>query len=221
MGGVALLGLVLALSNRPAVSPEGLPLVNNVNTYQSELARANDLAADAIRKADQGEELTDEDRRKLSRAAPIFDNLNRFWPFKVGPFLYAAKVYYNIGEFDLARDRAQQAVNNERTDEQDRPETERGSAEHKAQLRPVLAEAYYVMALADAAKFDWAKSLESAEIAAAMTPNVPNYIVARAAAKLQTGNAAGARQDLRTALGLQPEHKRAKQLLKLLDADKS
>lgn len=198
------LGVVILLSNRPAVGPNGEVLVGNVDQYTDLLKQTEQESRPLFEKAEI-DDLTEEDKAKLNKVAKAFDSLNRFNPTAIGPFIGAGKAYYLAGDLGRAEERLRQCLANREYDKSEMAKF--GYAEAKYQLSQVLFE-----------RKNYPIAYGLADEAVKAVPNAPNYYVARASAELQMNNVAKAVDDVNAALKLDPNHRGAKRLRLLLKA---
>jgi tetratricopeptide (TPR) repeat protein len=204
--------LVMYMSNREVTTPEGVPLISNVSQYNDTLRRAVDLSKGPLEAYDLGDELTAGQLNDLREAARLYDGVDLFWPTKFAPYLPAGKIYYILGDQELAQERLQQCIENAPL-EQD-PSV-------RGVVNATVYEAHYSLSLVKFALGDYKAAYAEANIAASGVPNSANYLAARASAAVQLKKVAEARKDVEQALKLDPNNKKSLQLQTLLSHTKA
>jgi len=213
---ITALALVVLLSNRPAVSPEGVPIVGNGDQYADVLSQVKQLTEGPIRKSNMGEPLSPEELVDLRHAAGLVDSLNAFQPTIFAPYLLAAKVYQLLGKTETAEQRVRQSILN-------------GNAELKAcldnkdirradEVRLTLTEAHYVRSVLLVQMREYSIALDEANAVIESVPNSPTYLSARASALVQLNRVAEAKRDIAAALKLDPNHKTSLALKQLIES---
>lgn len=197
-------GILIALSNRPAVTPDGIPVISDPVTYAETNRQVAVLTQPRFEAFDRGDELTDSDKAALRRAVRMIDSAILYHPENPGHFLDAGRCYLILGDLDLANDRLQQCLMNAAVDGTNF--AKEGVADAKYLLSQVLAQ-----------KGAWQGSLDLINEANQTRPDVATYLTAKASAEIQLKKYAEARKDLNRALQIDPQYKRALQLQKLLD----
>lgn len=113
---VAVLFVVLFLSDRPAQTPSGLDIIRNNAQYVEANNKAATLALSVLQKAEAGGVLTDEDKGKLREAIKYLEAMNIYEPRHVNSYVGAGKCYLYIGEKEKAGERLGQAILNKDLD---------------------------------------------------------------------------------------------------------
>ena len=208
------LAVVMLLSNRPAVSENGLPIVGNGDQYNDVLKDVQALSEGPIKHVNAGDTLSEAEVTDLRKASGLVDSMNRFLPTAFAPFLLAAKIYQNIGSYETARDRVDQAILNGK---QELKEVKaRGDDARAEEIRLTLNECVFVRSDLDIHLNDFPAAWQDACQAVAGVPNNPDYLVARARAALQLKDIKRAKADVAAAMQMEPTNKRAQALALLL-----
>ena len=185
-------------------SPTEVPVIGHGGEYTQALAKAEELSKVGLEKINRDEELTAEDKQNLVAAASQFQGLVRYQPNLFAPYLALGMIERGLGNLEAAeRDIKQCLLNIPASNEQAIQET---AAEAHYQLSRV----YF-----DQGKYDI--SLAEASTASETVDNNPNYLVGQASALAQLNRIPEAKKLLAKALKLDPEHRRAKGLNKLLN----
>ena len=180
-----------------------IPVIGNGEEYKQVLAEAERVSKEAFMKLNSDEPLTPEDRSNLSKATSQFQSLGAFEPNLFAPYLGLGMSYRGQNEPEMAEKMFRLCL--ERIPLSTSPEIVQTSAEAHYQLS---------RALFDQKKYDFA--LAEAATAIETVHGDPNYLTARAAAYMQLKRLDEARKDLNEALKLDPNHRRASALKKLL-----
>lgn len=179
------------------------PVIGHAGDYKIVLAEAERLSKEPLQKIANDEELTPQDMQSLTAASVQFQALVDFEPGLFAPHLALGMIYRSLGELETAERHLRQCLNNIPASVEDA-------------IRATVAETHYQLSrvLFDRGKYKDAVSEATTAIKA--EPHNPNYFAGRASALAQLDQRVEAKKDLRQALSLDPHHKRAKGLLKLL-----
>ncbi|CAN5481742.1 hypothetical protein BH11ARM1_BH11ARM1_04870 [soil metagenome] len=206
--GIVVVGLaaLLILSNGTPTTPEGFPLVDNVNTYKQQIIEANDKVKPLIIKAESGDDLTDQDVATLIESGKKLDNANRFQPNRVVPFLYAGKAYQFANLPELAEERYKQCLANLPYQPKD----------VDPKILQTGYEAHYRLSEILFNRGDYKTSLDEAMKAMTGEPESPDYLAATANALIQLKREPEASVLLTKSLTLAPKHRMSVGLAKML-----
>ena len=196
--------LLLALAIGCASSPSGSKSITSEAEYRSTLARAEELSRDGLQKINLDEELTEMDRANLSEAATEFEALVAFKPDQFAPHLALGMVYRGLGNPGAAERNLKECLR-------------KLPKEESLPVKATKNEAHYQLSRILTDKGDYREALAEVEIAALSDPQNPNYEVGRASALAQLGRKSEAISALDRALKLDPQHRRARGLRKLLN----
>jgi len=206
---------VVYLSNRPAISPDGQPVIMSVDQYQQVRQQVETLSKGPLLKVEAGQELSAENRASLQKSVGLVESLNGFQPNASATHVLAAKIYQALGNNVAAEERIRQAIFN--GEEEIKMANTQGDKIRAQQLGPAVVEAHYMHSQLLLTQNDYEGALHQANHAVSSAPNSPDYLVARAAALIQLKRPEEALKDVNAALALDKTHKRGLQLLKLLD----
>lgn len=206
---VAVLGLALVFSNQAPKTPTGdTPIVSDAE-YLEATAKMEELSRDRLRDLDAGKTLTPDDLAKLREASDLLDRMNRYVPTKSGLHFLSGKIHFALGEDQIATERFRQCV-------LVAPQEVALSPAAAQEIRLTAAEANYQLSLLLLVQRDIKGAYEAANEAVKTVPNSPNYLTARASALNELRRTAEAKRDLEAALKLDPNHARAKTLLRFI-----
>lgn len=209
---VALLAVVVIMSNRPAVTPENLPVVVTGDEFNDGVKKATEMVKDPFEKNSRGEELTPADAEKLKEATRLIDSLSRYKPTNLVTYLYAGKAYRILGDTVPAKERFLQVIANRDFDNSDAG---------KAIVAEAQYEASQILLLSDKTAKEYAadlnKAFELADAAAKAYPNSAIYLAARASVEIQTNKTENAVKDIASALIIDPTCRQALQLKRLME----
>lgn len=203
---VVLMGVGFALipnCSRPGSGAVGV--VYQADTPDQRMALSKQAVATSSRgltKASVGEPLEPEDKADLQRAADMDMAI-----LDADPNAFA--VYYNLGSVLEILGQRKQAL-------RDLQQYVLSDARKEPNLRPSIADAYYVSSRIQFVDQDYRASVASAEEAIKMYPKVANYLAARASSLIQLGRFDDARKDLAGALKIDPKHIISLGLMKLI-----
>lgn len=196
--------VVLILSNRPLKTPEGLPLITDAASYNDAIRQEAAISEPIFAAFDRGEDVSDQDKAQLRKAARIADSANVLRPEKAGLYLESGRAYLILGDLDLADQRLQQCISNSRLQNADI-------------ATEGVSDAYFLLSQVRAQQGLWKDSLALATQADKMRPDVATYLTGKASAELQLKMIVEAKKDLSSALKIDPTYRRALQLQKLMD----
>lgn len=201
---LAVLALALVGCGKPGKFwPEEVPGPNPTDTAMTEVEV---LTSTALERYHKGLPPTDEDAKALREAKAILAPVATEEQTDFRPLFLAGKVHKALGEDETALALFRKAV-------QFAPET------MDPNLNWSIAEAHAEIAdlTFRAGKFTEAEA--SAQQALLRFPENPNYLVLSAQAKLQLDKAEEAKEQLREALKLDPNHSMAGSLLRFADGE--
>jgi tetratricopeptide (TPR) repeat protein len=181
------------------------PVLRTANEMPETAVQAQKLSQTALEKFSRDEPLTEDDLKNLREAGALLQGIINYEPGVVHPYVGAGLIYRALGAGDKAETLFTRAVNNGRI-----------LADEQSKLS--VAEAHYNLALIQIERRNYSQAVEEANQAIEAVPNSPNYLSARASAYIQLKKKREAMRDIRTALQLDPNHKRSLGLKKLLTA---
>lgn len=209
MLGVAVgLGFYLGgiLSDGPKDREIKVPVIRTSDEANEYLRKAEKLSVPILEKVARGGSVTDPERNDLREAANYLHGVIGFERTHYPPYVAEAKIRLVLGEYDPAYALAQQCI-------QLAPPPKPSPGPEVVAL---IAESHYISSRALFFKNRYAEAMEAAKLAVTLAPNSPDYIVAGAAAELELKNEAVAAGLIQDALALDPEHKEARGMAKLL-----
>jgi Flp pilus assembly protein TadD len=178
--------------------------IGNEDDYKSSLAKAEELSRDGLQKLNLDEELSESEKANLAEAATEFEALVSYKADQFAPHLALGMIYRGLGNKDAAEKNLRQCLEN-------LPE------EDSLPVRATKNEAHYQLSRVLVDKGDFQGALVEAAVAADADPQNPNYQVGKASALAQLDRKPEAIRALDHALKLDPNHKRARGLKKLLN----
>jgi len=196
--------VVLVLSNRPVQTPEGLPIISDMASYNQAIQQAVALTQKHFIAYDQGDTLTDADKADVRKGAALFDTANKLEPDKAGFYLDAGRSYLILGELEDAEQRLMQCLSN----------AQLPSSDFKAEG---VADAYFLLSQVRALQQDFKESLKFVTEADKKRPHVATYLTAKASAEVQLRMMPEAKKDLASALSIDPAYKRALALKRMIE----
>jgi tetratricopeptide (TPR) repeat protein len=203
---VGALVMVMVLSNREVNTPEGLGVVTSLDDYTKAIEMAHGLTKPIFDKADNGEELSRDEKEQLLRAAALIDNADRFLPDRTIPFLGAGKAYLLAGDLEMAEIRLRQCIDNARFDK-------------TPGAKETGYEAYFRLSQARFQLGDYEGARDAATEAIKGEPAGVMYLLARARALIQLKKYVDADKDIHAVAALDKTNKEAESLHKLLEAE--
>ncbi len=196
-------GLLLLVGCKGGDEVVDVPVLGNAGDYQLALEKAQKLSEKPLAKVAEDQELTETEKKDLIKAAAQFQALADFDPKQFAPHLAKGMIYRALGDLEMAERNLQVCLAN--IPATNNPAILETSAETHYQLSRVLYDAgQYENAVAEAST-----ALEG-------NPQNPNYLIARASGLAKIDKVQEAKKDIEAALKLDPEHKRANGLKKLL-----
>lgn len=210
------LAALVILSNRPPAAPNGENMITSNAQFEDTSDAALALCREPLAKFDRDELLTEEDKANLEKALKSYELMGLYKPAALEPAFQAGRIHFALGRPEDAELILNQAVLNGDSIMQN-PDNRANTTVLEA-TRLTLAEARYVRSLVFQQLGEFEKARFDANYAVNEVPNSPNYLVARASTNLELKNVPDAIRDVRSALKLEPEHRRAIQLAKLIDS---
>lgn len=194
---------VIALMIAACGKDPGIPVIASGSEYTDNLNKAEELSKSVLEKFENGETLTDADKKKLNEAMALFKALVAFQPQGFGPYFGLAKIHQALGESQPALFYMKKFI--EYAPPRPIPEIER-----------LLAEAHYTCGriYEDMGEFEEADN--AAVTAIKYFRENPNYLSFLASAKLRANKAEEAHKLVDEALKLDPNNGRAKELHRLM-----
>lgn len=201
-----LLIVVVAGCSRPPAPGEPVSIRTD-----TDFARANEeariLLEGRMPKLEQGEDakVSPDDRKAFEQALSLYEGMIAWDPQRFAAYFGAGTVNWALGNYDRALERMQGFLLNSPSNP---PE----------EVRVMMADAHYVMAMSYYGKQDWLAAENEITQAIEAYPEVPNYLALRASTRIQRKDVQGAREDIRAALKVDPAHPRSLQVMGLLEA---
>jgi tetratricopeptide (TPR) repeat protein len=211
-----LAGLVM-LSNRPALTPLGVPVVRDNAEYKQRSDEALELCRKPLESFGETVELSETQRTDVEKAYKIYDAMFRFSPLAVEPPFQAGRCAYLLGDLREAEDLITQSIYNAEQGIKQNAQSSDKSTIKNIQL--TMAEAQYSLGLVYIKAELYEKAVGALDAAIQTVPNSPAYLAARGSAFIQLKKLPEAMRDVATALALDPKHARSIQLAKLIDAE--
>ena len=208
---IVLLGAVVVLSNRPAMTPENRAIVTTLDEFNDGVRKAQDIIKGPFEKNAKGEELNTDDIAKLREATKLIDSLSRFKPTNLVTYLYAGKAYRMLNDTEPAKERFLQVIANADFDKSDDGKAIVAEAQYEASQLLILSEKS-----AKEYDADIAKAYDFANKSVLAYPSSAIYLSARASVEIQLKKTDSAEKDLSAALVIDPTCRQALLLKKLL-----
>jgi tetratricopeptide (TPR) repeat protein len=212
---IAALALLIVFSNRPVVSPDGLPVVSSRDQYAALSQQALELARPGLEAAQQGKEPTADQAKALTEAERLFTALDRYDPSRFTPPFMRAKIHLASGNYEAAATFARQAVEN--GERESLEEQAQKDADFRQALQLSVVEARYVLSQSLLMLSKFTLALQESELAVQAVPSSPDYLTQRGACYMELRQNDEAIADFLAALELEPEHQRARSLLRLIE----
>lgn len=208
--------ILVALSNRPALTPDGIPAVLSAQQYEQYSDENLKLVRPILEKFNQGEPISDDDKKSLEKAAQKYEAMNLYQPTAVEPHFLLAKVYQILEKNDRAEERIQQAlVNADMVLQQAKQQNNQNRIDA---TNLTIAECQFVFSQLLALRGEYTEALNQIDAALKVAANSPDYLAQRASIYVQLEKIPEAVADLRDALALQPNHRRSIAIGKLIDS---
>jgi tetratricopeptide (TPR) repeat protein len=204
---LALLLALLAACDPPGeytATGDRIPLIRNEGEFSVILQEAQRLSEGPLRRFDQGEELSEQDRKDLRKASASFQGLIAFKPSAFGPRFGAAKVFHALGDRQRAGEQFERALMNQ---------PQQPTPEHVV----LIAEAHDSLARLLMLENRDELAAEHSEKAMALFPDNAEYWTTRAEIELNHDHVDQAKGYLSKALELDPDNRRAQRLVKLIN----
>jgi tetratricopeptide (TPR) repeat protein len=180
-----------------------MPVIASGSEYTDNLNKAEELSKDALGKFENGETLTDVDKKKLNEAMVLFKALVAFQPEGFGPYFGLAKIHQALGEPQPALFYMKRFI-------------EFSPPSPIPEIKRLLAEAHYTCGkiYEDMGEFEEANN--EAITAIKHFRENPNYLSFLASAKLRANKTEEAHKLVDEALKLDPNNGRAKELHRMM-----
>ena len=181
----------------------GIPVIGSGSEYTDNLSKAEELSKAALEKYENGEELNDNDKKKLKEAMVLFKALVAFRPEGFGPYFGLAKIHQALGEPQPALFYMKRFID-------------------YAPPRPIpevvrlLAEAHYTCGRIYEDMGEFEEANKHAWTAVKYFRKNPNYLSFLASAKLRVKKNEEAHELVDEALKLDPNNGRAKELHRMM-----
>ncbi len=195
--------LCLFLIGCTSNDPTDVPVIGHGGEYNIALSKAEELSKGPLAKLANDEELTEADKQSLIGASAQFQGIIDYRPTAFAPHLANGMIYRALGNLEKAEQHLKQCIVNI-------PATE------DTVILDTSAEAHYQLSRVYFDQEKYEDALAEASSAVQTTPENPSYLTARASALAQLDQLSEAKKDLNAALALDPKHKRANGLKKLL-----
>lgn len=232
------LAVLMLLSDRPTKVKEGSDVIRTAQDYQKSNQKATELVLAVFEKADQGIDITSDEKKKLEDAAKEFESMRAFDPKQVAANFGAGKCYMLLGDLEKARERLEQAYLNKDIDSQKSEKAVQLTAIEAAGLLSEVLTEMGLIAATNAADSERSNDAASAEVlkksaadyrnralafanvAIENEPNGVRYLAARGNAYLNLGQEELARKDITKAFQLDPTEPRVRLLASLMGIKK-
>lgn len=195
--------LCLLLIGCGSSDPTDVPVIGHEGEYKIALSKAEELSKGPLAKLVNDDELSEADKQSLIGASAQFQGIINFRPHAFAPHLANGMIYRALGNLERAEQHLKQCIVNI-------------PATNEEVIRDTSAEAHYQLSRVYFDQEKYENALAEASAAVETSANNPNYLTARASAFAKLDQLPEAKKDLNAALALDPEHKRAKGLKKLL-----
>lgn len=182
------------------------PIIRTNSEFDRNMIEVETLSKHNLEKIDNGIPLEDYEEDQLRRAKLIFEGLIGFQPELAGLYLGLGKIQQYFGDHEGAI------------------KTFSTGADYITDLKDkganrLLAEFYYLASISYEGLRNYEAVDQFIQKALEIDAKNPNFLSVRASSALQQGNVTAAKNDLAAALKIDPEHRRSKQLLKLIAAE--
>jgi len=190
--------IVLAIVSGCGKDPE-FPVIASGSEYTDNLNKAEQLSKDALEKFENGQTLTDADKKKLKESMNLFKALVAFQPQGFGPYFGLAKIHQALGEPQPALFYMKRFI-------------EFAPPRPIPEIKRLLAEAHYTCGkiYEDMGEFEEV-DVEAITAVKYFRQN-PNYLSLLASARLREKKTDEAHKLVDEALKLDPNNGRAKEL---------
>lgn len=195
-----------ALSDGPKDREIKVPVIRTSDEANQYLSKAEKLSVAPLEKLAQGLPITDPERNDLREAANYLHGVIGFERTNFPPYLAEARIRLALGDYEDAFSLVQQCI-------QLAPPP---SPPPSVTVVQIIAEAHYVSSQCLFFNGRFEEAREAAKLAVALAPNSPDYLIAGASAELELKHEGRAKGLVQEALALDPKHKRALGLAKLL-----
>jgi tetratricopeptide (TPR) repeat protein len=210
---LAILGaaIIMALSNKPGQTSNGLPVIENDAQYNDALDVVTRNSQSFIGKFNAGLELESSDREVALKDAKIFDNMDTYRPDMAAGYFTAGLFYYLAGDTDSAENRLTQSLadstlpNNLKT------------FEDKEKVEAVVADCHHMLSLVFFDRHDYKRAVDEADLAIQHLDKREAYFFARAQAEVEMKKIPAAKADLEKSLQLNPNYLPSSRLLGFLN----
>ncbi len=182
----------------------GVPVIRNATEYSAVSKQAFELTRGPFIKLDNGEEMTEVDKRDLRQAAKLLDGMKAFSPDNFSLNMQAGTIH-------LALDENEDAVKEFLVFETVIPKT------LTSELKPLVTLGFFQFSVALFRTQQYADAEKAVNRALKDDPNSAKMLTHRASIRVQNGNTKGAKEDAMKALKLDPNQSRAAGILRLLD----
>ena len=205
-----MVAVALFFSNQTAPLPQGFgAAILTDDEYERDFNQMTDLSKDRLAAYDANRPLSPDDMAKLRQAGDLVDRLDAYRPLMASFYFLSGKIHHVLGEDDIAEERFRQCVLGIDRQMADQPQ-------NAPLLRVTGAEAAYQLSLLLINRRDFKGALEQATLAVAADPQTSRYHTARGSALNELRRTDEAKQELKTALRLDPKNSRAAGLLRFI-----
>jgi len=198
---------------------DAVPVIRTQAEYDNYVIEAQKLSQEPMKKFDAGEPLSEVEKKDLQQALFLFEGMAAFDPTGPNsylPFFASGKINHTLGNYQRSLENFQQCISVAPTRGKPTKLTPDISEDDRVLLM-TIAEARYLASLCYFELRDFGDAAHQANLANQIVPNSANYRVAEARAELEIGNEMKAVQLIAEALYIDPNHKIAQQVAKLLN----
>lgn len=183
-----------------------VPTIRTPAEADNYLLRAEQISKEALEKSGRDEPLTSAEQDNVKEALAYFEGMIAYDPARYQPYFGAGKLAYALGEYERAFKYMYQAITLAPAPSKTPP----------VELVAMIAEAHYVSARSLFFLHRYEEAAAAAKLASTLVKTSPDYLVAEAAPLLELKQDAAAKDLVVRALAIDPNHRIAKQLAKLL-----
>ena len=201
-GIVAVILIVLLLSNKTTTMPNGEPIIVSESDYNASLREVINLTHDGVANFNVGQEIDGKQKDDIRKAIRILDNMNVFKQTEAAGYFESGLLNYIVGNSDVANQQIQQALANAQLVPNLKSKTD------QANLEGVIGDAHHILSLIFFDKHDYQTALKEVDEALKHVKR-PNIFVARARINLELSKTdpkkkESAQDDINSALSMDP-----------------
>lgn len=183
-----------------------VPTIRTPAEADDYILKAEKLSKEPLEKSGRDELLTSAEQDNVKEALAYFQGIIAYDPSRYQPYFAAGKMAYALGEYEQALTYLQQAIKLAPPPSKNPP----------VELVTLIAEAHYVSSRALFFLHRYDEAAEGARLASMLVTSSADYLVAEASARLEMKQDDKAKDLVVRALAIDPNHRIAKQLAKLL-----